>query len=76
MCALNVAIRASVPAAAALNQNQPPSPDSAMTVLAIEIIELIVDSAAHFAIAPWAYLNDFRLPLVQRNPGFPEIYFH
>ncbi len=55
MRALNVAFRASVPAAAALNQNRPPSPDSAMTVLAINIIELMDDSAAHFAIAPWAY---------------------
>ncbi len=48
MRALKIAFRASVPAAAALNQNQPHSPDSAMTVLAINIIELMSDSAAPF----------------------------
>ncbi len=46
--ALNVAVWASMPAAAALNQELHPSPDSTMTVLAISIIELIVDSAGPF----------------------------
>ena len=45
-------ILASFPAVAALNQNWPPtwapSPDSAISVLAISIMELFVDSAAPF----------------------------
>jgi hypothetical protein len=37
-----------LPADAALNQNLSPRPDSTITVLAITMIELIVDFAAPF----------------------------
>ena len=49
MRALDVTFRASLPAVSALNQNRPPSPDSVITVLAIIMIQLIVDSAAPFS---------------------------
>jgi hypothetical protein len=72
MRALNVVLRASVPATAALNQNRPPSLDSAMmTVLAINIIGLmIVDLAApfrHCSLGVLKWFRYFRTPTDLKN---------
>jgi hypothetical protein len=56
MHALKVALRASFPVAATLNQNRSPSPDLAMTVFANHMIELIVDLAEILA-APFCHCS-------------------
>ena len=67
MRSLNVTLRASLPAVAALNQNRPPRPDSTITVLATNIIELIVDSAAPFCHCSFGVLKWLLIPFESKN---------
>ncbi len=64
---LNVMFRASLPAEAALNQNLLPRPDSSITVRAIIMMELIVDSAALFCHCSFGVLKWLRILLDFRN---------